>query len=304
MLSPNQKPFLQEIKDSIFVEADLEIYLLRLDLIHPGISGNKWYKLKYNLEEALLKDHDAILTFGGTYSNHIHATATAANRAGLKSIGVIRGERTERLNPTLKDATGQGMILQYVSRTQYRNKYEDGFISELRNRYGDFYIVPEGGSNPLAIKGASEILNEISIDYEYILTAAGTGGTMAGLVSGLKGDKNAVGISVLKGDFLKKEVEKLVFDYTGQHYNNWGIINDYHFGGYAKYTDELISFINTFKRDQDVPLDPVYTGKMMYALYDLAEKGYFRQGSRIIVTHTGGLQGIRGFNERFGKLIR
>ena len=277
--------------------------MLRLDVIHPGISGNKWYKLKYNIEEALRSGNDAILTFGGAYSNHIHATAIAASQAGLRCFGVIRGEQVEPLNPTLKDATQYGMKLNFISRTEYKEKDEESYLAQLKEKFGDFYLVPEGGTNDLAIKGTSEILEEIPIDFDHLVTSVGTGGTIAGLICGLKGKKKVVGIPVLKGGFSGAEVRQLVADYSGMDFENWQMINSYHFGGYAKYNMELVEFINRFRDIQDIPLDPVYTGKMMFGLYDLVKEDYFKPGSSLIVLHTGGLQGIRGFNQRFGNLI-
>jgi 1-aminocyclopropane-1-carboxylate deaminase/D-cysteine desulfhydrase-like pyridoxal-dependent ACC family enzyme len=301
MIVPENKPILQSIDDEIFAERDLHIQMLRLDTIHTGISGNKWYKLKYNLEEAYQSGNDTILTFGGAYSNHIHATSIAAASAGLKSIGIIRGERVDPLNPTLKDAIEQGMLLDFVSRSEYRKWDEEGL--RLQERFGSFYLVPEGGTNNFGIKGASEILHLIETDFDYVVVPVGTGGTIAGIICGLKGKKKVIGISVLKGDFLKNTVAQLVLDYGNSNYSNWSILNNYHFGGYAKFTEELLKFINSFKSDVNISLDPVYTGKMMYSLYDLALKDYFKPGTKIIAIHTGGLQGIRGFNERFGDLI-
>jgi 1-aminocyclopropane-1-carboxylate deaminase/D-cysteine desulfhydrase-like pyridoxal-dependent ACC family enzyme len=303
MIGPYQKPFLQDIADPLFAKAGIQAILLRLDVIHPGISGNKWYKLKYNIEEAVAKQHNTILTFGGAYSNHIHAASIAASSAELKSIGVIRGERVEPLNPTLQDAEANGMILHFVSRTKYRERIKNEFIQELEAKFGRFYLIPEGGTNNLAIKGASEILDEIQIDFDYIITAVGTGGTVAGLISGLNGKKKVIGMPILKGDFLRSDVENLVFGHTRQHFDNWDMINEYHIGGYAKFSKDLITFINNFKTNYGVTLDPIYTGKMMFGLYDLISKHYFPTGSKIIALHTGGLQGIRGFNVRFGNLI-
>jgi 1-aminocyclopropane-1-carboxylate deaminase/D-cysteine desulfhydrase-like pyridoxal-dependent ACC family enzyme len=304
MIEPQQKPFLQDITDIVFAEGGCHLSLLRLDVIHPGISGNKWFKLKYNLEEAVLKGHDTILTFGGAYSNHIHALSIAAAMAGLKSIGVIRGERIEPLNPTLRDAEENGMNLHFISRSDYRRRNDVGFIEEMESNYGDFYLIPEGGTNSLAIKGASEILLELKEDYDCIVTSVGTGGTMAGLICGLKSAKKVIGISALKGGFLRSEVEDLVVEESGKTYKNWQIIDDYHFGGYAKFDGDLISFINEFKSKTGTALDPVYTGKMMYALNEMTRKGFFEPGKKIVALHTGGLQGNRGFNSRFGKLIQ
>ncbi|NNF33712.1 MAG: 1-aminocyclopropane-1-carboxylate deaminase/D-cysteine desulfhydrase [Saprospiraceae bacterium] len=304
MIEPFQKPFLQDISNTVFAQSGCQVHLLRLDVIHPGISGNKWYKLKYNLEEAVSSGFDTILTFGGAYSNHIHASSIAAAKAGLKSIGVIRGERVEPLNPTLHDAEKNGMVLHFISRSDYRRKNETKFIGEMKRTFGDFYVVPEGGTNSLAVKGTTEILLDITEEYDYIMTSVGTGGTMAGLICGLKGGKRVIGISVLKGDFLVSEVEKLVLAYSGKSYKNWEIIEDYHFGGYAKFNEDLISFINEFRSVTGIALDPIYTGKMMSGLKKMTRKGFFKPNTKVVALHTGGLQGIRGFNDRFGNLIQ
>jgi len=303
MIKPASKPDLQHISDAVFDKSGLEVFVLRLDLIHPGISGNKWYKLKYNLKEAIVQGFDTILTYGGAYSNHIHAAAIAASEYKIKSIGIIRGEKVEPLNPTLQDAQDYGMELHFISRSDYRHKNEEHFVNELKERFGNFYLVPEGGTNSYAIKGASEILDEIDIAFDWIITAAGTGGTISGIISRLDGAHNILGVPILKGGFLKEEVESLLFNYSGKGYTNWQMNDDYHFGGYAKFNSELIDFINDFKGSHKIPLDPVYTGKMFYALYDLSRQGHFPKGSKIVAVHTGGLQGIRGFNDRFGNLI-
>ncbi len=302
MLQIKENPFVQEITTNKMSDKGLRLSVLRLDVIHPVISGNKWYKLKYNLEAALQEGH-IVLSFGGAYSNHIHALAAAANEIGLKSIGVIRGEPTLPLNPTLEYASKLGMRLHYVSRAVYREKTSLAFIDELKDKFGSFYLVPEGGTNQLALMGASEIVNENVTPYDYLCLPVGTGGTIAGVVCGLQGRGMVLGFPVLKGYFLQDEVNKLVMDHINSSYSNWELINDYHFGGYAKFTSELIDFINRFKSDSGISLDPIYTGKMMYGVFDLIEKDYFKEGSRILVIHTGGLQGIEGFNQRFGNLI-
>jgi 1-aminocyclopropane-1-carboxylate deaminase/D-cysteine desulfhydrase-like pyridoxal-dependent ACC family enzyme len=303
MNEPSSKPILQRIRDEVFDESELRVYVLRLDIIHPGISGNKWYKLKYNLKQASAKGFDTILTFGGAFSNHIHAASIAAFENEIRSIGIIRGERIEPLNPTLQDAQDFGMELHFISRTEYRQKNDEQFLNGLKEKFGSFYLVPEGGTNSNAIKGASKILDEIDIEFDHIITAVGTGGTVSGIICGLDGESNVLGIPVLKGGFLKNVVEPLVSNYSGKSYSNWEMDDSYHFGGYAKYNSELVDFINDVKNMHDIPLDPVYTGKMFYALYDLSRNGYFQKGSNIVAVHTGGLQGIRGFNNRFGNLI-
>ena len=220
-------PFLKERKISLFIK--------REDLNHPFISGNKWHKLKYNIQEARRQGKNALLTFGGAYSNHIYAVAAAGKLFNFKTIGIIRGEEHTPLNPTLSFATANGMKLYYLDRKSYRNKNSPGIIKELQNKFGDFYLLPEGGTNELAVKGCSEIINKIDIDFDYICCPCGTGGTLAGLISGLNGEKFALGFAVLKGaSFLKENVTSLIKSSNGNIFNNWDINLDYHFGGYAK----------------------------------------------------------------------
>ena len=294
-----------ELHDLLLKEKDLHLFVKREDQLDPIISGNKFRKLKYNLQAALESGHHTILTFGGAYSNHIHAIAYGGKQFGFKTIGIIRGEPTEPINPTLKDALAFGMELRYINREVYRHKSEPDFLANLKNQYGDFFLVPEGGSNVLAVKGCEELISDIEHDFDFICCACGTGGTLAGIICGLRGETKALGFPVLKGgEFLKKEISDLALSYSKKNYSNWRLITDFHFGGYAKFDWGLISFINDFKAKHDIPLDPVYTGKMMYGIFDLIKNDFFPPGSRIMAIHTGGLQGIRGFNERFGELIK
>lgn len=281
--------------------ADISLHLLRLDKVHPLISGNKWFKLKYNLLKARQEGHDTLLTFGGAYSNHIFATAAAGKEYGFKTIGIIRGEKTEPLNPTLKFASEQGMQLVYVSREDYRKKDSPAFRDWLVSQFGRCFIIPEGGSNPLAVQGCAEILPQ-PIAYHYIASCVGTGGTLAGLLESNREQATVLGFSALKGgSFLYEEVNRLSQAYSGNIYENYRIVEDYHFGGYAKANAELVDFINNYQQEQQIPLDPIYTGKMMYGLFDMAASGYFPEGSRILAVHSGGLQGIQGFNARYRK---
>lgn len=292
-LTYNPTPII-ELKSAVLAESGVRILIKREDLNHVYASGNKWWKLKYNLEEATRIGHDTILTFGGAYSNHIYATAAAAKEIGLKSIGIIRGEEVNALNHTLAFAQSCGMNLHFISREEYRNKTTDDFIQQLQNKFGDFYLIPEGGTNGLAVKGVAEfgtaLINEV--DFDYFCLPVGTGGTMSGLVRGMNGSKNILGFSVLKGGrFLNHEVKKWV----GSSFDNWSIVEDYHFGGYAKTTDELIKFISEFEKQHQLPLDQVYSAKMMFGILDLIQKGYFKRGSTILALHTGGLQGRSSF---------
>jgi 1-aminocyclopropane-1-carboxylate deaminase len=286
---------LQEIYDPLLEEKELKLFIKREDLIHPVISGNKWRKLKYNLSKAKEEGHTTVLSFGGAYSNHIHALSTAAQYAGLRAIGIIRGEEVLPLNATLSDAKSFGMKLLFVSREEYKKKNEQNYINALRNTLGEFYLIPEGGSNEEGVKGCMEITEEIEIAYDYICLACGTGTTMAGVIAGMGMNKKAIGFPVLKGgDFLYEEIKNLL---TSNHKNkNWHLETGYHFGGYAKWNEELLNFMNDFKNNYSIPLDQVYTGKMMFGLMDKIKKDHFEKGSVIVALHTGGLQGLSGIN--------
>jgi 1-aminocyclopropane-1-carboxylate deaminase len=278
----------QEIHDPILDKAGVRLLIKREDLNHPFVSGNKWWKLKYNLEEAKCQNKKTLLTFGGAYSNHIFATAAAAHEFGFESIGIIRGEETLPLNDTLSFAVGKGMQLHYVTREQYRKKTEPEFIQQLEDKFGDFYLIPEGGTNALAITGCEEFAKTLGNDFDYLCCSVGTGGTFAGLINGLPANKKILGFSSLKGgEFLTEEVNQWLTVSS----RNWSIISDYHFGGYGKTTDELRRFIESFYKNSAVPLDPVYTSKLMYGTLDRIAKRSFKVGTSILVLHSGGLQG-------------
>jgi len=271
----------------------VELYIKREDKIHPFVSGNKYRKLKYNLLEAKNNGFDTLLTFGGAFSNHIAAVASAGNAFGFKTIGIVRGEELGNKiseNTTLSFAKENGMQFKFVSRELYRNKTSESFLNDLKEEFGDFYLIPEGGTNKLAVKGCEEILNTEDNTFDYICCAVGTGGTISGLINCLKPSQQVLGFPALKGDFLKEDISKFATQ------TNWKLITDYHFGGYAKINEELVTFINQFKIDNQVSLDPVYTGKMLFGIIDLINKNYFPKGSKILAIHTGGLQGIEGMN--------
>ncbi len=274
---------------------EIRILVKREDLNHPFISGNKWWKLKYNLEEAQRQGIKTLLTFGGAYSNHIYATAAAAHEADMKSIGIIRGEETLPLNPTLTFAKDQGMQLHYVSREAYRKKTEPEFIQQLHDQFGEFYLIPEGGTNELALKGTTELGEKLlkEIEFDYVCLPVGTGGTMAGIISALNGKKDVIGFSSLKGDFLEDEINHLIGS-SSQEFTNWKTENAYHFGGYAKMTQVLKAFTIEMEHKHAMPLDPIYTAKMFYGVIDLIKKDYFKRGSTVLLLHTGGLQGRDG----------
>ncbi len=293
-LAYNPTP-VQEIAHPAAKSAGVKLLVKREDLNHPYVSGNKWWKLKYNLASAADRGIPTLLTFGGAFSNHLYATAAAAYALNLKSIGIIRGEETLPLNPTLQFAKDRGMIFKYVSREQYRRKAEPEFIEKLRQEFGGFYEIPEGGSNILAVTGCAEFAErELSkIDFDYLCLPVGTGGTIAGLICGFRGKKNIIGVSVLKnGEFLQTEIINHVHDFSGQLYPDWSLLTAYHHGGYAKVTNDLVQFIGEMKVVYDLPLDPVYTGKLVWGVLKEIESGSFKRGSTILLLHTGGLQGI------------
>lgn len=281
----------QEIKLSL--PQDISLFLKREDLLHPGISGNKFRKLKYNLLEAQSGSFSGILTFGGAFSNHIAAVAFAGKKYGFDTVGVIRGEEVEGKiseNPTLLAAQQNGMKFVFVSRESFREKSGIEFINVLKKTYEGFYILPEGGTNALAIKGCEEILTHQDSGFTHVCCAVGTGGTLSGLINTALPHQKVLGFPALKGSFLSDDIRSFVKN------TNWDLISEYHFGGYGKITEELIRFLNGFYRETEIPLDPVYTGKMMFGICDLIEKGYFPEGSKILAIHTGGLQGIKGMN--------
>lgn len=271
----------------------VELFIKREDLIHPIVSGNKFRKLKYNLIQAKRENHSTLLTFGGAFSNHIAATAYAGKENGFKTIGVIRGEELESKiheNPTLQFAQECGMKFEFVSREQYRLKEDTDFIKRLEAKFGSFYLVPEGGTNNLAVQGCQEILNEEDHVYNYICCAIGTGGTISGIINSAFSNQKVLGFPSLKGDFLQKDICKFAEN------ENWDLITDYHFGGYGKITRELIEFINDFFEKHKIPLDPIYTGKMVFGVMDLINQNYFPKNSKILLIHTGGIQGVFGMN--------
>lgn len=296
------KAILQKIKFPEDVSAN--VFIKRLDLIHPHINGNKWFKLKYNIQFAKENNYKTILTFGGAYSNHIYATSAAGNKFNFETIGIIRGEEHLPLNPTLSFAVSNGMQLVYISRSDYRKKNLPEFSEWIKKKFGDVFVVPEGGSNLLAIKGASEIPSLIEIDYDYLVTACGTAGTISGLICGSDERKRILGISVLRGaDFLNLNVEKFTREFSGKAFSNWMMNHNYHFGGYAKINRELILFIKQIEELNDIILDPIYTGKMLFAVYDLAKRNYFDSTTNIVCLHTGGQQGIEGMKSKMNFVL-
>ncbi|SRR5258708_1937625 len=293
MISYSETP-IQEIQADWTKKAGVKLFIKREDLNHPFASGNKWWKLKYNLKEARKSGLEKLLTFGGAFSNHIIAVAAAAKEMGLESVGIIRGEETLPLNAVLSFAKSQGMALHYFDRDTYRRKAESEVAEGLRRKFGPFYLIPEGGTNSLALKGCAELARALSdIEFDYLCLPVGTGGTMAGLAVGLENKTKLIGFSILKnGSYLNQEIKTMCYDYSGNIFSNWRIETGYHFGGYAKSDVQLLSFIKSFQHNYSLPLEPVYSGKMMFGVVDLMSKGFFDRGSAILVLHTGGLQKI------------
>lgn len=272
---------------------NVSLYLKREDLLHPEISGNKFRKLKYNLIEAQSKGYSKLLTFGGAFSNHIAAVAAAGKKYGFETIGVIRGEELiDKItaNPTLLFAQQNGMKFVFVTREQFRKKDTLGFVERLHEEHAAFYLLPEGGTNSLAIKGCAEIVTDEDAGFTHVCCAVGTGGTLSGIINSANVNQKVLGFPALKGSFLSDDIRIFVKN------TNWELISDYHFGGYGKINVDLIRFLNEFYAATKIPLDPVYTGKMMFGIYDLIEKGYFPRDSKILAIHTGGLQGVQGMN--------
>ncbi len=281
--------------------SSVEVYLQREDLIHPFVNGNKYYKLKYNLQKAKEENYNTLLTFGGAYSNHIYAVSAAAKLYGFKSIGIIRGEEYQPLNPTLQFAVNHEMKLHYLDRKTYRKRTDPEFREEIARQFGRVYIIPEGGTNELALKGTAEILKNISVDFDFLCSSVGSGGTLAGLITGNRGIKNIIGFSSLKGgDYLTSVIKELLPP-TIKQCGNWTIDLDYHFGGFAKINRELIEFIEWFKNENNIQLDPIYTGKMIYGINDMICNKYFPSNSRVVAIHTGGLQGLAGMKSKIEK---
>ncbi len=304
----NYEPIITKIQ---FQNFDIDV--LRLDLIDPEVSGNKWFKLKKNFKKARQDEQKTVITFGGAYSNHIAATAALAKVAGLNSIGVIRGEQTEILNPTLQLAKEKGMQLYFVSREVYSTKNSLDFIKHLSSKFGPHYLIPEGGNNLAGILGCAEILKP-EWNYDHVFCACGTGATFTGLLASAKPSQKIIGISVLKGENIlvkevKEQMQKFFPEKTislcgneelqKEKIENSFITNNYCFNGYAKKDSELISFKKYFEKEFNISLDHIYTSKLFYAVFDLIKNKKINEDSKILIVHSGGLQGNKGFEERY-----
>ena len=302
-------PLLQFLDEPVAAACGVRLLLWRDDLAHPDLPGNKARKLKYNLAAARQQGHRTLLTFGGAYSNHVTAVAAAGKLFGFQTIGLIRGDEPApgtALNPTLVRAAADGMALHYLDRAAYRRRAEPAFIAGQLARFGPAYVLPEGGTNELALPGCAELVAEIRqlVAFDALAVAVGTGGTLAGLLTGLAGLEQAVGVAALKnGSFLREEIDALTRAATGQTHANYAVHTDYHFGGYAKYSAELLAFIRQFRQRHGVLLDPIYTGKLLYGVLDLITRGYFAPGSAVVAIHTGGQQAWAGWTARFGEAL-
>ncbi len=281
---------IQELNEPFLNAYDVTLSVLREDLFHPLTGGNKWRKLKYNLLEAKKQGYIQLLTFGGAYSNHLVATAVSGKAAGFKMNGIVRGEEIFPLNRSLQIAADHGMQLHYVSRELYRNYRDNSTHHQLQQQFGDCYILPEGGSNILAVKGCAEIIKDIKKDFDIICVAVGTGATLAGITYALHDNQRALGICVLKnGSQVKTDIKNWHAELKITN-SNWELIEDYHFGGYAKSNAELKKFVEDFSIVHKIRIEPIYTGKLFFGIYDLIKKNFFRRGARILAVHTGGLQ--------------
>lgn len=296
MLFDISKADTEEIQDELFIKKQVTVSVLRLDKIHPLVSGNKLFKLHYFLEEAIEGKHDTVLTFGGAYSNHLTATAYACKLLQLKSIGIVRGEKPAPLSHTLQQCLQDEMQLKFITRLQYDEKDDAAFISELKHEFGECVIIPEGGYHPLGAKGASLIMDLIKDNsYTHICIPTGTATTTAGILLAANQWQTVVSMPVLKG---LTDTETRIKHLTGNddEFSNLIILDDYHFGGYAKKTEQLIQFMNHCWQKYKLPLDFVYTAKMFFGIIDRIKNDGFEKGSKILCLHTGGLQGNKSLS--------
>lgn len=289
---------IQKIDHPELTKREIQLYIKREDELHPVISGNKMRKLKYNLKAAKAQNKKTLLTFGGAFSNHLLATAAAAKEHKFNAVGVVRGDELahQNLNPTLAKAVEYGMQLRFISRDYYKNLTQQNAELPAQLNGSDVYVIPEGGANELAVQGCQEILTESDSDFNFIFCAAGTGTTMAGIAKSIKAPQKLIGVASLRDAGLKRRIADL------SEQSEFELLDEYHLGGYAKINSDYIHFLNDFYRQTKVLLDPIYTGKMMYAIFDKANFGNFDKESQILAIHTGGLQGIQGMNQRLQRL--
>lgn len=294
---------IQKLDEPLFVEKQIEVFIQREDLIHPIISGNKWRKLRYNIEKAEQLHKNAVLTFGGAHSNHLIAVAEACKLADMKSIGIVRGEDIE--SDTLLACRKRDMELHFVAREEYQLHETKEYLNHLYEKFDYPFIIPQGGDNYYGTLGCSEILKASEWIPEFIFVASGTGNTAAGILISAMETQKIFSIPVLKGNFMKEEIRKTLLNFfqneevLEEYFEQLIVLNDYHFGGFAKYSPKLIQFIQTFYKKHEIQLDPIYTGKMMFALYDQIQKDQIPTKSKVLAIHTGGLQGVPGFEKRY-----
>jgi len=287
---------LEQLTSNFLTKNDVQLFVKRDDLVHPMISGNKWRKLKHNIAAAKQQGKKQLITFGGAFSNHLIATAAAGKLLGFKTIGIVRGEEPKKWSETLNDCKAEGMQLKFISRSDYSLKNQTKFLEQLEREYGESFIIPEGGANDLGSKGCKEIIQEIEVPFDFVCCSAGTGTTAAGILSMLS-HQNLLAFSALKGGgFLNQEI--LSYADNQQKSDQLQVLENYHFGGYAKVTEELIDFVNEFYRSYHLKLDLVYTAKLFFGVFDLIQRNCFPKGSLIVLIHSGGLQGNRGIESR------
>ncbi|RDH81458.1 MAG: 1-aminocyclopropane-1-carboxylate deaminase [endosymbiont of Galathealinum brachiosum] len=285
-----------QIKNPLLDEKKIQLFIKRDELIHPVIQGNKWRKLKYNLLKANNKGKKTLLSFGGAYSNHLHALAAAGKELGFKTIGIIRGEAPRVLNPCLQDMMNWGMQLKFITRLEYKQKNNPEFIKNLKTEFSDFYLIPEGGNNTAGKKGCAELLDELEDHYDVICCEVGSGTMLSSLIhTNTDPDTRFLGFAVMKNTMLNEEINASLE--LSKTLSDWTINHEYHFGGFAKSTPELNDFIVDFKQTYNIQLEPVYSGKMLWGILDLVKYDYFKKGSKILAIHGGGLQGLRGFKQ-------
>lgn len=286
-------------------QAGVSLFIKREDLNDELIQGNKWHKLLPNLKQARSLGHTRLITFGGCYSNHIAATAAAGQQYGFDTIGIIRGPEPAAYSPTLLNAQLRGMQLHFIDRELYRHKNRPSILQSILSRFGEAYLIPEGGSNSLAIEGCKYYARKLNADgFDVLACACGTGGTISGLIAGLDPHRKILGFPVLKNaGFLYQDIEKFLSQNGQQDPQNWSLNLDYHFGGYGKSKPELDDFILNCYRQYGLLLEPVYTGKMLFGLFDLINQRTFTEGTRILAIHSGGLQGLEGFPALKEKLL-
>jgi 1-aminocyclopropane-1-carboxylate deaminase/D-cysteine desulfhydrase-like pyridoxal-dependent ACC family enzyme len=299
ILPRHQDPFLQRLNDPLIENKRIALWIRREDIIHKDISGNKWWKLSGTFAELSNSgERPTVITFGGAYSNHLYATAAACEELGLSSVGIVRGEIHEPPNPTLAFCREKGMTLIPVTRSEYRDK--KSIKKRMEEKYGSSLFVPEGGTTISAVKACAGIVDNQMRAMDYVCLPVGTGGTFAGILGGMESRQQALGFSALKGDFLNDVVKDLLDrSWKNKDLPDWDLCTDYHFGGYGKISEDLIGFIQQFYQRHGILLDPIYTGKMMYGIFDKIRLGHFSDGSSICAIHTGGLQGWKGIKQRY-----